>query len=64
MAPARGDGAHAVVVEATAVDAAYMKEEVAKHSTKEDCWLIINEEVYDVTEFMDIHPGDFVPEAL
>ncbi|KAI3449301.1 hypothetical protein Pfo_005966 [Paulownia fortunei] len=32
-------------------------EEVAKHSKKEDCWLIISGKVYDVTPFLEEHPG-------
>ena len=35
----------------------YTKEEVSLHNTKEDCWIIINNGVYDVTEFLSIHPG-------
>ena len=35
----------------------YSLQEVANHNTKDDCWLVINDEVYDVTEFMDEHPG-------
>lgn len=33
------------------------KEELSKHSTKEDCWLAINGKVYDVTTFISSHPG-------
>ena len=29
--------------------------EVFEHSTKESCWLLINNKVYDVTNFK--HPG-------
>ena len=32
-------------------------DEVARHSTKDDCWVIIHGRAYDVTEFMPEHPG-------
>lgn len=31
--------------------------EVAKHNTASDCWLIINDRVYDVTKAVGPHPG-------
>ena len=31
--------------------------EVAKHTKKGDCWVVLNNEVYDVTEFLPDHPG-------
>lgn len=33
------------------------KEEVAKHSTKADCYLIVKGAVYSVSSFIDSHPG-------
>merc|ERR1712137_293510 len=33
------------------------KEEVAKHTTKGDCWVILNDKVSDVTNFLSQHPG-------
>lgn len=32
-------------------------EEVAKHNKEDDCWVIVNGEVLDVTKFLDEHPG-------
>lgn len=32
-------------------------DEVAQHSTRESCWVIIEGEVYDVTGFLNDHPG-------
>ncbi|XP_022663253.1 cytochrome b5-like [Varroa jacobsoni] len=35
----------------------YSLEEVRKHNGKSSCWLVIHENVYDVTKFMEEHPG-------
>merc|ERR1719150_2366387 len=32
-------------------------EEVAKHTTKGDCWVVVNGEVLNVTNFLSEHPG-------
>ncbi|EIW70925.1 hypothetical protein TREMEDRAFT_28420 [Tremella mesenterica DSM 1558] len=32
-------------------------EEVKKHNKRDDCWVIINGTVYDVTDFLPRHPG-------
>jgi fatty acid desaturase len=31
--------------------------EISKHSSPSDCWLVIRDRVYDVTEFAPTHPG-------
>ena len=31
--------------------------DVMRHSSPSDCWVVINDVVYDVTAFVDAHPG-------
>ena len=35
----------------------YTIEQIKKHTSKNDCWIIINHKVYDVSQFLSIHPG-------
>ncbi|KAI8625691.1 acyl-CoA dehydrogenase/oxidase [Xylariaceae sp. FL1651] len=35
----------------------FTREEVAKHNTEDSVWLIVDSKVYDVSEFLDAHPG-------
>lgn len=35
----------------------HSRSEVRQHSTRKSCWVIINNTVYDITEFVDSHPG-------
>jgi cytochrome b involved in lipid metabolism len=36
---------------------ALTRADVAKHKTDESLWFIIDSKVYDVTDFVDAHPG-------
>ncbi|XP_031635769.1 cytochrome b5 isoform X2 [Contarinia nasturtii] len=31
--------------------------QVKEHNKAEDCWMVIDEKVYDVTKFLNEHPG-------
>ncbi|GAU28050.1 hypothetical protein TSUD_265080 [Trifolium subterraneum] len=31
--------------------------DVSQHNTSKDCWLVIHNKVYDVTKFLEDHPG-------
>merc|ERR1719395_460967 len=35
----------------------YSMEEVAKHTSKTDCWVVVSGQVLDVTKFLSEHPG-------
>jgi len=35
--------------------------DVQKHNKKEDCWVVINGQVCDLTKFMNEHPGGVAP---
>merc|ERR1739845_16091 len=35
----------------------YSLEEVAKHTTKGDCWVVVDGQVLNVTNFLSQHPG-------
>ncbi|EJU06457.1 hypothetical protein DACRYDRAFT_44583 [Dacryopinax primogenitus] len=32
-------------------------EELQKHTTRESCWVMVHGKIYDVTDFLDNHPG-------
>ncbi|KAK7850238.1 cytochrome b5 isoform a, partial [Quercus suber] len=35
----------------------YSMQEASEHNTKDDCWVVIDGKVYDVTTYLDEHPG-------
>ena len=36
---------------------AFSLEEVARHAAADDCWMVIEGQVYDVTDYFGRHPG-------
>ncbi|KAH9412207.1 hypothetical protein HK407_01g01000 [Ordospora pajunii] len=36
---------------------AFTMDQVAMHSKSDDCWMVLDGIVYDVTEFIAMHPG-------
>jgi len=37
------------------------REEIEKHSSEDDCWIVINGSIYDATSVMSWHPGGKAP---
>ncbi|KAI8322292.1 cytochrome b5 reductase [Martensiomyces pterosporus] len=35
----------------------FTMEEVAQHNKRDDCWMVIYGKVYNVTRYIDFHPG-------
>ncbi len=53
-------GRNTINAESNAVEESgdgYAMSEVAQHNNQDDCWLVINGKVYDVTSFIPDHPG-------
>lgn len=37
----------------------YALDEIKQHANEKSCWLVIHGKVYDVTEFLEEHPGGY-----
>lgn len=35
----------------------FTREEIEKHSNEHDCWIVVDEKVYDATSVLEWHPG-------
>jgi len=58
VAPAAAPSAPAAApAAAPAPSASYTLQDVAKHATEKDCWVVVNDQVLDVTKFLPDHPG-------
>lgn len=41
----------------TSTSTVYTAQQVAEHSQANDCWIVIEDKVYDVSNFLQAHPG-------
>ncbi|EIE88106.1 hypothetical protein G6F46_009656 [Rhizopus delemar] len=39
----------------------FTREEVKRHASEDDLWIIIDSSVYDMSRFVDMHPGGAIP---
>ncbi|KAK6248594.1 hypothetical protein QUC31_020159 [Theobroma cacao] len=61
LIPRHGKSAHTNQVQSNGNNSkaskSYSKTEVALHNKRTDCWIIIKDKVYDVTSYVEEHPG-------
>lgn len=43
--------------DAGAPEKQFTRQEIEKHDKEKDCWLVINDKVYDATSVLEWHPG-------
>lgn len=43
--------------EAVAPEKQFTRQEIEKHHTEDDCWIVVNGNVYDATSVLSWHPG-------
>ena len=53
--PASRPATHFVRMVASTVPLTW--DEISQHNTKNDCWVVVDGVVYDMTDFLDDHPG-------
>jgi len=56
-APNKSSGTPAAAPAEAAELKNYTLKEVSKHNNESDCWVVVNNQVLDCTEFMNDHPG-------
>lgn len=61
MQPSTENRIEAIKHEASSPEKQFTREEIEKHNTENDCWLVINGKVYDATSVLAWHPGGKAP---
>ena len=39
-------------------------QQIVGHNTPEDCWIVVDKQVWDVTDFLEEHPGGSTSEII
>jgi hypothetical protein len=55
--PPQHIAATSAVAKRNSISDTFKIEEIAQHNTGSDCWIIVGDEVYDVTKWLAHHPG-------
>eukprot|EP01124_Arcella_intermedia_P014176 TRINITY_DN2057_c0_g1_i2.p1 TRINITY_DN2057_c0_g1~~TRINITY_DN2057_c0_g1_i2.p1 ORF type:complete len:309 (-),score=70.16 TRINITY_DN2057_c0_g1_i2:68-994(-) len=51
---------HKTVLDSVNLHKYFKMSEVEKHNKESDCWTVIEDKVYDMTKFIDEHPGGYI----
>src|SRR5699024_6064425 len=57
MKPSTSEQIESIKQKASAPEKQFTRQEVEKHSTEDDCWIVVNGNVYDATSVLSWHPG-------
>uniref|UniRef100_A0A1D1YBG7 Cytochrome b5 n=2 Tax=Anthurium amnicola TaxID=1678845 RepID=A0A1D1YBG7_9ARAE len=52
-----GDGIVVQTLSTRKIFKKYTQAEVSLHNSRKDCWIIVKDKVYDVTPYVEEHPG-------
>lgn len=61
MKPSVEDKIEGIRRQASAPREQFTREDIEKHRTEQDCWIVVNGRVYDATSVLSWHPGGMAP---
>jgi len=57
MKPSTSEQIESIKQKASAPEKQFTRQEIEKHNTQDDCWIVVNGNVYDATSVLSWHPG-------